>query len=340
LYDTKWFIKHIPVVDRPKWIEERFGNRCTYPYKLIGTDYSSFEASFVPQVMTICEMSLYSYMLRDANCYDELMALLHNLPTTNRIAYKGLTASVKGVRMSGDYCTSLGNGFTNLMVMLFMANRRGWDVDGFVEGDDGLFSVKGGLPTSYDYKQMGFNIKIETGDVLGEMGFCHLYYDKDVLDNVVDPGETLCKFGWSHSFCRAGGPKTRRALLRAKADSLAACVPGAPIVSALARFAQRTTPPGGHKYQDGSFANKWYRETTLSGMQTKPVAWQSRILVQKKFGVSVGDQIEIEKYLDSLSIMGELTHPLILDLMKPVWRDYYKRYVVELPDPIMTSPLM
>jgi hypothetical protein len=338
LYNTKWFIKHVPVADRPRWIEERLGNRCTYPYNLIGTDYSSFEASFVPDFMLDCELQLYAYMLRNANCHAELMALLKYIPGVNTIAYKNLTARVNGVRMSGDYCTSLGNGFSNLMVMLYMAECKKWDVDGFVEGDDGLFSVKGGIPTIDDYKQMGFNIKIETGNVLGDMGFCHLYYDKDVLDNVVDPAETLCKFGWSHSLCRSGGLKTRQALLRAKADSLAACVPGAPIVSALARYAQRVTPPGERKYIDGKQPNKWYRETANTTAKTKPVAWQSRVLCQKLFGVSVGDQIEIEKYIDSLSVMGELRHPLISGLMKPVWRDYWNRYVVDLPDPTMISP--
>jgi len=339
LYATPWFIKHVPVADRPKWIEGRLGNRCTYPYTLVGTDYSSFEASFVPRLLNICECALYSYMLRNANCYDVINALLHNLPARNHIAYKGLHAQLNGVRMSGDYCTSLGNGFTNLMVMLYLAHINGWDADGFVEGDDGLFSIKGGIPTVKDYEQMGFNIKIETGNVLGEMGFCHLYYDKDVLDNVINPGEVLCKFGWSHSQCRKGGPAVRRKLLRAKADSLASSVPGAPIVSALARYVQRTTPSGGHLYIDGRTPNRWMRETYARGVETKPVSWQSRALVQKLFNVSVGDQIEIEKYIDSLSVMGELRHPLIDGLMKPVWREYWQKYVVRLPDGKDASPI-
>jgi len=231
-YATPYFIKHVPVVRRPQWIEERLGKYRGGNWRYYGLDHSSFEASCVPEVMCCDELQLYAYMLRGTQYYTPLMELLHTMPGRNLIRYSHVSVAVDGVRMSGDMTTSLGNGFTNLVALAAICDEKGLQWDGFVEGDDGLFAVDGDI-TEADFARYGHKVKMVRGYHLNEMGFCKMYYPDETYNNIVDPAELLAKFGWSHSLCRFGGKRTRDMLLRAKADSLAAEVPHCPIVKSL-----------------------------------------------------------------------------------------------------------
>ena len=58
IFKKKWFIKKIPVNDRPKWIMDKFGNQ----HNIFCTDFSQFEATFVDKLMRI-ELIVYRYLL-------------------------------------------------------------------------------------------------------------------------------------------------------------------------------------------------------------------------------------------------------------------------------------
>lgn len=80
--------------------------------------------------------------------------------------------------MSGDMCTSLGNGFSNKMKAEFLAYKAGGTIDGFVEGDDGLFVTNFELRSS-DYEKLGFTIKIEEIADPCEASFCGMIFGED-----------------------------------------------------------------------------------------------------------------------------------------------------------------
>jgi len=330
LYSTEYFIKHVPVCERPRWIQQRLGKYKGDGWRFYGTDHSSFEAAMVPEVMCCDELQLYAYMLRGTKHYAPLMALLHALPGDSKIRYSTLSVSVPGVRMSGDMVTSLGNGFTNLVAMAAVCESKGLQWDGFVEGDDGLFAVNGEV-TDADFARFGHKIKMVQGTELSEMGFCKLYYTTDNFQNVVDPAELLCKFGWSHSRCRFGSKRTRDMLLRAKADSLEAEVPRCPIVKNLVNYVRRVVGEGERRYNKGKRPDVWQHEFGRTHREMGATS-SERELCSRLFGLTPEDQESIEGYLDSLTSLQELDHPAILGMMKPCWKDYYDRFVADVPE--------
>jgi len=228
--------------------------------------------------------------------------------------------------MSGEMCTSLGNGFTNLVLMAFVCAERGYAWDGVVEGDDGLFRVSGELDAR-DFASLGFRIKLVRHDHVNSAGFCKFIYDVDDLENVADPRELLAKFGWTHSPLKGGGVEIMHSLLRGKAYSLKAELGGAPIAGALVRFVDRTVGNGRILYDstDGKM-DYWMSQKTHSRVGLRPVSSGSRKLVEEVYGVAVATQLRIERYIDSLDHLQPLAGP-VLEIMAPEWRHYWDRYV-------------
>lgn len=338
LYASPYFIKHTPVCDRPAFIQDRLGGYTGGNWRYYGFDHSSFEASVVPEVMACDELQLYAYMLQGTKAYDVLLNMLHTLPGVNRIKYKNVRVRVNGVRMSGDMVTSLGNGFTNLIALATICAEKGLAWDGFVEGDDGLFAVDGEI-TSEDFARYGHKVKMVEGKVLNEMGFCKLYYTPEHLNNVVDPAELLCKFGWSHSRCRFGGKAVRDSLLRAKADSLRAEVPHCPLVRSLVNYVYRCVGrEGTRRYGRGCAPSEWNHEYLRVENEDLSIDPESRDLMDRLFHLSPEDQLSIEAYLDGLNCLQELDHPAITGIMKPEWCAYYSQFVVNIKERVSTHP--
>lgn len=232
LYALPPFIKHVPVPDRP---------RCVKDLKIPGnhyyaTDFTAFESHFTPEVLDAIECELYRHCLRnfaDANFLCSIIAGENRMRTRH-----GLRATIRGRRMSGDMCTSLGNGFTNYMLALFLATEKGGHLTGFVEGDDGLFSTDVVL-TSDDYADLGFTIKIEEVIDPCEASFCGMIFSESG-EIVKDPRKFMQGFGWTSSFIGAG-PAIMDQLLRAKALSSVYETPQCPIIGAISRYALSKT---------------------------------------------------------------------------------------------------
>jgi len=217
LYQRPEFIKHIPVCERPKYIEDyvqRVGGR------YVETDHSAFEAHMTPEIMKAIEFQLYDYMLQYVDKHDVRYHIHQALGGKNVCKFANCTMTVRGGRMSGDMCTSLGNGFTNLMIMNYVCSKLGSKCTGVVEGDDGLFVVEGRVPTVEDFSPVGFELKLAERLTPAESHFCGMIYAEGTYENIIDPSALLCKFGWSTSQQRMGGERTRLGLLRAKALSL------------------------------------------------------------------------------------------------------------------------
>lgn len=230
-----YFIKHIPVPERYKYVAhlKRAGAR------YLITDYTAFESSFSSQIMKACEVQLYRHMLpywpNLANYIDRTLTGVNRLKFPN-----GTKARIKGRRMSGDMCTSLGNGFTNLMLMHFFCEEADLSVDGFVEGDDGVFSYFGNLPDGFAkrFEDLGFVIKMAEVDDPALGGFCGIVAADG--GSIRDPVRFLQTFGWTTSFID-GSPALMMQLLRAKALSAIYESPQCPIVRAVAERALALT---------------------------------------------------------------------------------------------------
>jgi hypothetical protein len=349
LYQHPSFIKHVPVDKRAAYISEMLKSPGS---KYYATDYTAFESLFVKTLMQACEFELYSYMTKFLPTHGWFMGICDKvLAGVNHCYFKHFRVELEATRMSGEMCTSLGNGFSNLMFMLFMAKQKGCtDVKGVVEGDDGLFTMNGDPPTSEDFARLGLIIKMETHLHLSTASFCGIVFDEDDLLNITDPRTVLVNFGWgSRIYAGSHNKKILSALLRCKALSLAYSYPGCPILGALAKMALRVTE--GITNRDivhlvvnrRQAMNDWQREWTLALMKKHPVfqdpPLNTRFLMEKLYGILVEDQIAIEKHFDSINELGPINFGLIDLYMRDCWLHYARSYVQVAPEDMFRPTL-
>jgi len=295
VYKLKPFIKHVSVADRPKLIAAL--KRAGRTYR--ATDYTSFEAHFVPEVMDAVELVLYDYMLQE---FPEIARTLRTALTGKNEARtrRGVKFSCKGRRMSGDMCTSLGNGFTNLMIWDFLYSRRnpGAEWEGYVEGDDGIFAFDGVSPTAEEYASLGFTIKIEDVTDPSLCSFCGVISaDGQALR---DPRYFLATFGWSAS-CIGCGYNKKMQLLKAKAMSAIYETPSCPIVNAVARRALALT----NKYKARFDEKDWWDVNFVRPWMDKLPACTTTPEMRRVFSELYGVAPEVQIYLEDLILKGE-----------------------------------
>lgn len=294
VYKIRHFIKHVPVADRPKLIAQLRQAGATY----LSTDYKSFEAHFVSEFMHICECKLYRYMLSkcDPHAAEVICKTIegeaHAYGTNKLKTRSGVHAEIEGRRMSGDMCTSLGNGFTNLMLWAFLAEESGCEWDGYVEGDDGIFAVYSGVPpTAEQFAALGWTIKIETHTDVERAGFCGCKYVAGY--NVRDPVAVFCTFGWSLTNVNCSS-RTARQLLRAKAMSLLVEMPQCPIIGALARHALKITEGVTAKFvNDGYHEYSQIEEDSKNVLPFSPPS-ELRAFFAQEYGISEELQCVLE----------------------------------------------
>lgn len=286
VYSLRPFIKHTPVRDRPALVSSlKQPGR-----KFYATDYTAYESHFTAEVMRALECTLYEHCLAN---YPELSrCITKTLTGVNKMRTRtGISASVEARRMSGEMCTSLGNGWSNYVTTLFLITKKGGDYDGFVEGDDGLFSSTVEL-TAKDYEDLGFTIKIEEVRDPCRASFCGMIFS-DAGNIIRDPRSFLCKFGWTSSFIN-GGQTLMDQLLHAKALSTLCETPQCPIVAKLAWHALKMT-----KHTSPRFVDDGYHTIPdydcLTAFNPPP---ETRQLFAEVYGVSLEEQLYIEGLID------------------------------------------
>jgi len=339
LFKMKWFIKKVPVSDRARHVWETMYSPTAQYY---ATDYSAFESHFDLQLMTEVEFQLYAFMTSalptGASWFNLVRETLGGLQTCH---YKGFVAAGVASRMSGEMCTSLGNSFANLMIFLFVCSKAGIeekDINGFVEGDDGLFKFeRHQFIDDSLFTKLGLTIKIDKYDTLNEASFCGLIFDPDSLIIITDPREVLTDFGWAGPSYVHCGRVRRGELLRAKSLSFMHQYPGCPIVQSLALYGLRATAHVdlSRYLERGSMkTSEWERGQLLEAVEnidklvSRPVTRRSREIVDKMYGISPDEQIRIENILDSRSY--EDLSPIDIgrpDYMSDVWAECWSEYV-------------
>jgi len=328
VYSHPSFIKHIPVKDRPDYIMTMFDG-CPGPFFV--TDYTSFESSFSPEVMQSCEVRMYNYMLQN---FPRLSSLISRvLPGWNRCVFKYFTMWIPGRRMSGEMCTSLGNGFTNLILARCACKGDPEQLRIVVEGDDAIMYHPEGFDTQF-FTDAGFIIKIERVSNVLMSSFCGLKMSRDMC-SMTDPRKVLLNFGWTHSKFMLSRPAVKLGLLRAKAMSLLYEHPRCPILSVLAIRALELTsdikPVFGDSWREKQKADecKLYEKWSLVE-NAKGISEACREAFDEEYGISRTLQVDIESYLRSADL-GPLEGPWVELLFGgPDFddvRDYHIRHV-------------
>jgi len=330
VFKMDYFIKKIPVSKRAAFIYNKlYRNGATY----LASDYTSFEALFTKEIMEKCEFQLYKYMTQFIPDHEEFWRLLDEvLASENHCYFRDFVVKLRATRMSGEMCTSLGNGFSNLMFILFLCHELGSEVDGVVEGDDGLFVIKGPIPSEKDFENLGLRVKLEVHHNLSEASFCGLIFDEEDLVNVTEPLGELAAFGLGTHKYLSAKTSTHMSLLRCKSMSMVYQYPGCPILQELGLYGLRQTTGFDHRvYMNSRHMSMWEREQLLTAEKSlknlaevvRDIPLKTRLLVEKKFNVSVESQLSIEKVLREKKNLDpiQLTHNFPRE-----WEVYFENF--------------
>lgn len=329
VYKLPYFVKHVPVADRPKYILEMLEGDGSPQ----STDYTSFESQFTCRIMEIVEIQLYKYMTQYLPGKNDFWRHLEVIKGKQLCSFKFLDVCLDTCRLSGEMCTSLGNGFSNLMFALFVAQESGCsNVRIVVEGDDGLMKYCGSTLQAENFSRLGLTIKIETHSQIETASFCGIIFDTEELINIDDPRDNLATFGWGSAKYVASRKSKHMALLRCKSLSLAHQYPGCPIISELAHYGLRVT----RGFRIGKVLdhmNNYQREQVLNAIKDERKIRKinpgprSRDLVEQMYGISIEVQLKIEEYLRGKQDVSPLDCEWITSIMPEVWRDYSMEYV-------------
>jgi hypothetical protein len=341
LFKLPWFIKNIPVRDRPSYIKDYVGKLGSI-YSI--TDYTAFESLFVGELMQNCEFVLYDYMTQNLPNHGEFMRTCNEiLAGQNECISNMFKVTVEATRMSGEMCTSLGNSFANLMFMLFILHENGnVNPRGVVEGDDGIFSFDNSPPTSKQFEKLGLVIKLELVDDISKASFCGLVFDPVDLINIANPFKILCQTGFTTQEYAFSKSKVLRGLLKAKAFSLIYQYPGCPVISSFARYLLRNLEDDYVYFRKGhtDYTDILQKEAFTFWLRHKDVltvetGMNTRILMEQVFGMSIDVQLQLEDFFDNLSCIKPIENQLLLSTMPESWIEFSDRFTRLAPlDPL------
>lgn len=339
IYKNPFFIKHVPVSDRPRFITDNVLNlNCT---AYLATDYTAFESQFVKSLMAVTEVQMLKFMTQYLPERAKFWWLIDEVMSgVNDCRFKNFRMFVEATRMSGEMTTSLANGFSNLMFFLFTAQEAGLkNVKGVIEGDDGLFSYDlppgSHIPTEHDFAKLGLTIKIERHEQLSTASFCGMVFDPVEQVPLTDPLKALSNLGWiDRRFVNARQSKLK-SLLRCKALSMKSQYPACPVLDAAASWVLRCTAGCQTKrlMERGVFGT--YRteqmKANTSGYtrfeRLRDVGTATRLLMSDKYGLPVGTQLVLEAWFDSQNTLGPIPAHLFGDAIPRPWKDNFEKFV-------------
>lgn len=335
----KEFIKYVPVHQRADYIIDLMAQLAVL-FK--SSDYTSFEAHFNKEVMKDCEMQLFEHMLKDIDNGQRMIEFIRYAKylNPNFCFFKSFTIKVTGKRMSGEMDTSLSNGFSNLMFLLYSAEEHGIDPDSVlvvIEGDDALCVIYGEIPDSF-YESFGLSVKIERHTNLEHASFCGLVFDLKDRAVVTDIFDAMATFGWTTQNYFNAKDKVLKSILRCKALSMAYQYKHCPILSSFAyKMLQLTSDADIKEVMDNpKFVDSYYFEILTQAIAyaekndlIPQVQYGTRNLVETLYHITIADQLEIEKEIAKISDLKPFNSPTLLKYAPRAYVDYYDRYVIK-----------
>jgi len=334
VFSDPHFIKKVP---RTQWAREIRDAVVKTGRIYVSTDYSAFESQFREWVMRAVEFELYMHMTQFTPGYIAFLELLTIIAGKQRCQFKWFDVCVLACRMSGEMCTSLGNGFSNLIFFSFVmdkCNIKDWA--GRFEGDDGI----AGLTYPADpadiklFKQLGLTIKLQVHVKLATASFCGQVFDELELISIADPIKLLLKLGWSDVRYLHARKAKKQALAKAKAMSLLYQYAGCPVITRACLWVLRCT-----KKIDVRSAWKGlsdYDRTLAIDAQAhlgealqianRPVGAATRLLCTELYGMSVIEQKMLETEFDQMTELRPYDCSRFSHLVPEDCKMYFKNY--------------
>jgi hypothetical protein len=229
-------IKTVPVEERGQYLYDMFYDPAN---SYACTDFTTFEAHFEKWLMII-EGDLYDYILQNHPLVKLLKVFVNKiLGGDNEAWMRGFGKFIfVALRCSGEMNTSLGNTFHNLCIVQFLAYKNGAEeVIMVAEGDDSLTVVRPAtaVPTTPQFEEYGWVIKIEIFNELGDASFCGNVFAKEDMIVVTDPRKILLSLGWCGRRYQGASEKFLSGLFKSKVLSMGCQYGRNPVIWALAK---------------------------------------------------------------------------------------------------------
>lgn len=328
VFELPFFIKTVAVVERPDDIMQGIWDLVS---KILNCDASAYESHFIDEILESLEFELYDYMTESVPEYAQKMSVIKEvLKGDQKLCFKNIIAQIHATRMSGEMNTSLGNGFSTLILNLFFAWLRNVEVKLRAEGDDNLsaWQVEDLAPTAEDWKELGWIMKVEEPKDACRASFCGNVFTPNDRIVVTDPRATLAKFGWVDKKYIQASEQLLMQLLRAKGLSLVHQYNGCPILSRLGRKIVELT---NHIRIRKSVVNNMelYKRELFNQYLSTPMPDEiippgdTRLLVEELYNISVEDQLAIEAALEHLSLY---TCVELHFIAPPIWSRTFDQY--------------
>lgn len=244
------------------------------------------------------------------------------------------TVFLQATRMSGEMNTSLGNGWSNLVLFLFAMheNNASWEeilkCSGFVEGDDALFNVPPEYaPSTEQMYNLGFRLKVKVVESLERASFCGLIFDPEELISVTDPLHVIMKMAWLPRKYNDANEQTRVELLKAKALSALYQYNGCPIITpCCVNVLEQLSDVEFTKKSWDSYDSyhKDIFEQAKKDFSVRETLPKTRELVETQYGISPSMQFQMEEILRHVKIGQDFTlcMPNDYDLFARCYSDY------------------
>jgi hypothetical protein len=206
-----------------------------------------------------------------------------------------------------------------------------------VEGDDSIGAYIYELDPDLLLK-IGARAKLEVFDSYNEASFCGVCFGSEDGSVIKDPIKVLLDFGYANYLYLGASSFTRRKLIRAKSLSLLYSYPGCPILKSLAKFGLRVTSDVDNRWAfykklktaSGTYEREFWTtmlSVDFSLLLDVPIHLDSRLMMEKKFGILMDHQLKIEAYLDAKNDLSPIDLPLIPNLAGPIRTNHYDTHV-------------
>jgi len=340
VFAMPWFVKGRSAIDRPRMMYELFGHQ-----PVMSTDFTSFEAHHQG---VFAELGVFwiMHMCRNVGTPHFRRCLARMLRGDNVCDFGGVVVTILQRLMSGAMWTSSLNSVLNFLLMSYLKCRTRDPVSppevlardmqkhfiGLIEGDDGIC-----LGHECDEKiiaGLGIVLKPEKFENFGTASFCGVVCDIVELKIVSDPRKFLRNFFVMPQSYTYASDKTHHAMLRARALSAKYMLNDCPIIGPVCHKVCELTKSYDPR-KCSTELDPWKRDLLELGMDSwkkEPnVSIQSRLLVEKLFGIDVQSQIHIEKTFGSSDGRCYLNVPHLQTLEEMLFiRDFVA------PHPIVT----
>lgn len=305
-YGLRYFAKYYNARLRGECIQQKYAAVPNCGVFVI--DASAFDAHVNEDQLRI-EHAFYKKIFKNSRL---LTKLLQWQLTNKIITENSLRMLLKGVRMSGDMNTSLGNCLIVHLVLLALQRRNGYTFTWLDDGDDCIIFYdkrNSDLPeqTRNIFAEIGHILKIEMFESLSDLVFCQQRLINGKLVRHWHKVISTCFVSHKHYHSEKFAFPLMRTISQAELSLNA----GIPVLQPY--FEAWLEKLSGYSFVDITFLDESILRRVdkgFYGARSRPITLEARTQFEEAFGLPVNEQHRIEALLVGYVTSYDLAQPL------------------------------